>query len=139
MSAKAKRRLKTYNDIYRSGLSEMPGDMERATHIHHIFSASEYPEISYYLENLIALTPNQHLNYAHPNGKTTVVNKSYQHDCLLVKTDIIRNNIQNAEEKIYSFCDFIHVLMVGFNKESFMDVEENDYTGLKVKIELEYA
>lgn len=139
MSSKAKRRLRVYNDQYRSGFSEMPGDMEKATHIHHIFPAGEFPEISYYLENLIALTPNQHLNYAHPNGKTTVINKSYQHDCLLVKTDIIKENIENAEEKLYSFSDFIHVLTIGFNEESFMEVEANDYFGIKVKIELEYA
>lgn len=138
MSSKAKRRLRSYNDQYRGGFSEMPGDMEKATHIHHIFPACEFPEISYYLENLIALTPNQHLNYAHPNGKTTVINKAYQHDCLLVKTDIIKDNIENAEEKIYSFSDFIHVLTIGFNEESFMDVEANDYIGIKVKIEMEY-
>lgn len=139
MSSKAKRRLRGYNDQYRSGFSEMPGDMEKATHVHHIFPASEFPEISYYLENLIALTPNQHLNHAHPNGKTTVINKAYQHDCLLVKADIIKENIEKTEEKIYSFGDFIHVLTIGFNEESFMDVEENDYIGIKVKIELEYV
>lgn len=139
MSAKAKRRLKAYNDIYRSGLSEMPGDMERATHIHHIFSASEYPEISYYLENLIALTPNQHLNMAHPNGKTLSINRSYQHDCLIVKTDIIKENIENGVEKIYSFDDLIHVLIVGFSEESFCEIEENDFNGVKTKIELEYV
>lgn len=88
MSSKAKRRLRTYNNQYRNGLSEMPGDTEKATHIHHIFSASEFPEISFYLENLIALTPNQHLNTAHPNGKTILIDRSYQHDCLIVKADI---------------------------------------------------
>lgn len=139
MSTRAKHRLKLYNDTYRAGLSEMPGDTERATHIHHIFSASEYPEISYYLENLIVLTPNQHLNAAHPNGRTITINRAYQHDCLIVKTDIIKENIETAAEKIYSFNDFIHVLVVGFNEESFNDIEENDYDGVKAKIELEYA
>lgn len=138
MSSKAKHRLRIYNDQYRNGFSEMPGDMEKATHIHHIFSASEYPEISYYLENLIALTPNQHLNAAHPNGRTITINRSYQHDCLIVKTDIIKDNIEAGVEKIYSFNDFIHVLVVGFNEESFNDIEENDYEGLKTKIELKY-
>ena len=139
MSSKSKRRLRIYNDQFRNGLSEMPGDMEKATHIHHIFSASEYPEISYYLENLIALTPNQHLNGAHPNGRTITINRSYQHDCLIVKTDIIKDNIETGVEKIYSFNDFIYVLVVGFNEESFNDIEENDYAGLKTKIELKYA
>ena len=139
MSSKAKRRLRTYNDQYRNGLSEMPGDTEKATHIHHIFSASEFPEISFYLENLIALTPNQHLNTAHPNGKTILIDRSYQHDCLIVKADIIKDNIENADEKIYSFNDFIHVLVVGFSEDSFNDIEENDYSGVKAKIELKYV
>lgn len=138
MSSKAKRRLRIYNDRYRNGLSEMPGDTAKATHIHHIFSASEFPEISNYLENLIALTPNQHLNSAHPNGKTIIIDRAYQHDCLIVKTDMIKDNIENATEKIYSFADLIHVLVVGFNEEAFTEIEENDYVGVKAKIELEY-
>lgn len=139
MSSKAKRRLRIYNDRYRNGLSEMPGDTAKATHIHHIFSASEFPEISHYLENLIALTPNQHLNTAHPNGKTISIDRAYQHDCLIVKTDMIKDNIENATEKIYSFTDLIHVLVVGFNEDSFTEIEENDYIGVKTKIELEYV
>ena len=139
MSTRAKRRLKLYNDRFRGGLSEMSGDTEHATHIHHIFPAGEYPEISYYLENLIALTPNQHLNNAHPDGRTTAINRDYQHDCLIVKTDIIRENIEQAEEVIYSFSDFLQVLFVGFNEEAFLEIEPNDYDGIKAKIELEYA
>ena len=139
MSSKAKRRLRFYNDQYRGGFSEMPGDIEKATHIHHIFPAGEFPEISYYLENLIALTPNQHLNYAHPNGKTTVINKSYQHDCLLVKTDIIKDNIETKNAIIYSFEDLLHVLYIGFDDQTFLEIEENDYCGIKAKIELKYV
>ncbi|MCM1440962.1 MAG: restriction endonuclease [Roseburia sp.] len=137
-SQKAKRRLRKYNDKYRNGLSEMPNDNEKATHIHHIFSASDYPEISFYLENLIALTPNQHLNHAHPNGNTQTVDRDYQHDCLIVKTDNIKDNLENAVEKIYSFSDFLRVLYIGFNEEAFLEIEQNDYDGIKTKIELEY-
>lgn len=139
LSTKAKRRLKQYNDNYRNGLSEMIGDIEHATHIHHIFPAGEFPEISYYLENLMALTPNQHLNNAHPDGRTTAINRDYQHDCLIVKTDVIRENIEQNNEVIYSFSDFLHVLFVGFNEDTFLDIEPNDYDGIKAKIELEYV
>lgn len=139
MSTKAKRRLKTWNDNYRNGLSEMNGDPEYASHIHHIFSASEYPEISYYFENLIALTPNQHLNKAHPNGRTTIIDKDYQHDCLIVKIESIKQNLESDIEKIYSFNDLLHVLFVGFDEEEFLDIEENDFNGVKTKIELQYA
>ena len=138
MSSRAKRRLKEYNDQYRNGLSEMPGDMEKATHIHHIFPMSEFPEISYFMENLIALTPNQHVNYAHPNGKTTIINRAYQHDCLLVKTDIIKDNLEKENAPIYSFEDLLHVLYVGFDDLSFLEIERNDYCGIKTKIELKY-
>ncbi len=139
LSTKAKRRLKQYNDNYRNGLSEMLGDIEHATHIHHIFPAGEFPEISYYLENLMALTPNQHLNNAHPDGRTSAINRDYQHDCLIVKTDVIRENIEQNNEVIYSFSDFLHVLFVGFNEDTFLDIEPNDYDGIKAKIELEYV
>lgn len=137
-SQKAKNRLRKYNEKYRNGMSEMPNDNEKATHIHHIFSASEYPEISFYLENLIALTPNQHLNHAHPNGNTSVIDRDYQHDCLIVKADDIKDNLENAEVKIYSFDDFLRVLYIGFNEETFLEIEQNDYNGIKTKIELEY-
>ena len=139
LSTKAKRRLKQYNDNYRNGLSEMLGDIEHATHIHHIFPAGEFPEISYYLENLMALTPNQHLNNAHPDGRTSAINRDYQHDCPIVKTDVIRENIEQNNEVIYSFSDFLHVLFVGFNEDTFLDIEPNDYDGIKAKIELEYV
>lgn len=137
-SNKAKRRLRKFNDRYRNSLSEMPNDTEKATHIHHIFPASEYPEISFYLENLIALTPNQHFNHAHPNGNTTLIDRDYQHDCLIVKTDRIKDNLENSEVKIYSFDDFLQVLYVGFDEVSFLGIEQNDYDGIKAKIELEY-
>lgn len=137
-SSKAKRRLKLFNDKYRDGLSEMKGDIEKATQMHHIFPASEFPEISFYLENLIALTPNQHMNHAHPNHNTQIVDKGYQHDCLVVKADNIRDNLENGIEKIYSFDDFLRVLCVGFDEISFLEVEQNDYDGVKAKLELEY-
>ncbi len=139
MSAKAKHRLRQYNDKFRGGVSEMQGDLAKATHIHHIFPAGEFPEISHFLENLMALTPNQHLNNAHPNGRTIVIDKDYQHDCLIVKADIIKENLENGIEKIYSFDDFKHVLYVGFSEHSFLDVEADDYDGIKAKIELEYV
>ena len=138
-SQKAKNRLRKYNEKYRNGMSEMPNDTEKATQIHHIFLASEYPEISFYLENLIALTPNQHFNHAHPNGNTSVIDRDYQHDCLIVKTDNIKDNLENAVEKIYSFSDFLRVLYIGFNEETFLEIEQGDYNGIKTKIELEYV
>jgi hypothetical protein len=138
-STKAKKQLRAYNDIYRNSLSEMAGDAEKATHIHHIFLESEFPEISYYLENLIALTPTQHLNHAHPNGKTTLAVRDFQFRCLLVKADMIADNIANGERVVYSFDGFKVVLTTGLGDESYLEVEENDYDGIKAKLNLEYA
>ena len=73
------------------------------------------------------------------DGRTTAINRDYQHDCLIVKTDVIRENIEQNNEVIYSFSDFLHVLFVGFNEDAFLDIEPNDYDGIKAKIELEYV
>lgn len=81
-SAKAKRFLRLFNDQNRGGQTEHlePAHMEdRAIHMHHIFPEAIYPEICYYLENIIALTPTQHLNYAHPDGHTQEIDEQYQH------------------------------------------------------------
>jgi len=75
---KAKRRIKQFNDRYRDGLSEMKinGEYpsEKATQMHHIFPQNEYPTIANYLENIIALTPNQHYLEAHPDNNTQYIN-----------------------------------------------------------------
>jgi hypothetical protein len=82
---KAKREIKKYNKKFNNGKSECIPELalglhrinkekeieeskiaDLATQIHHIFPQSKYPEIANYLENLIALSPTQHLFYAHP-------------------------------------------------------------------------
>lgn len=112
MSAKAKRIVRVYNDQFRNGLTEVLEDERHigdlATNIHHIFPEADYPTICYYIENLIALTPTQHFNYAHPNGNTQSINREYQHICLLAKSATIRDDLENHEEPIYSFDKFIY-------------------------------
>lgn len=140
LSEKAKRELRRYNNIYRNKLSEMPGDDQEATTIHHIFPREEYPEISYFLENLIALTPNQHYNQAHNGFNTKSISVEFQESCLLVKADSIRANINNIEEEnIYSFDGFQKVLTTGLSDETYRDVAVGDYDGIKTKIRLSYA
>ena len=117
---------------------------DKATHIHHIFPKSQYPEICYYLENLIALTPTQHLNYAHPNGKTQEINKTYQHLLLLSKADRIKENLEvtelsNAYEIIYEFPRFLHVLSVGFSDEDVENIEDMDFVSVMNAINIHYA
>ena len=77
-SGKAKRFLRLFNDQNRGGQTEhleAAHMNDKAIHMHHIFPEAIYPEICYYLENIIALTPTQHLNYAHPNGHTQEIDE----------------------------------------------------------------
>lgn len=63
---KAKKIVHRYNDKFNNGLPEVkqPNEQVLATQIHHISPVSEFPIISDFIENLIALTPNQHFSYA---------------------------------------------------------------------------
>lgn len=142
-SAKAKRFLRIFNDQNRDGLTEHieTGRMnDKATHMHHIFPESIYPEICYYLENIIALTPTQHLNYAHPNGRTQEIDEQYQHVLLLSKADRIQENLVSAAtEKIYDFNNFLFVLNVGFDNDEVMDISYMDFNSVMNAINVHYA
>ena len=143
MSAKAKKIVRIYNDQFRDGITEVTYDKQHigdmATHIHHIFPEADYPTICHYIENLIALTPTQHLNYAHPNGNTQKINREYQHICLLAKSDTIRDDIEHHTEPIYSFEKFLYVLFIGLERDSFSQIENGDYDGLVTAINLAYS
>ena len=80
-----------------------------ATQIHHIFSRMTYPQYSADIENLIRLTPTQHYTKAHPNNKTSEINKSYQSDLIIAKSFSIENSLQN-NEPYYSIDKFIKML-----------------------------
>jgi len=85
-----------------------------ATCVHHIFPKEHYPQIAAYLENLIKLTVQQHLEKAHPNHKTREINRSYLLDCLMAKSQSIEESI-SLGEFVYSVNDFIHVINQGLN------------------------
>jgi hypothetical protein len=92
-----------------------------ATHVHHIFPRSRYPQIASYLENLIKLTSEQHLTHAHVKGNTHLINEDYQLVCLLSKSKSIENSIMNGEP-YYSRNDFVFVINTGLEldkKEEF--------------------
>ena len=142
-SAKAKRFLRMFNDQYRFSQTEhLDGihDNDKAIHIHHIFPEADYPEICYFLENLIALTPTQHVGYAHPDGRTQEINEQYQHLLLLSKADIIEKNIKGlVGEKIYEFSNFLFVLNVGFDDDEVLDIDDMDFNSVINVINLHYA
>lgn len=142
LSQKAKRVIRTFNDTYRNGLTEVADtnhSQDVATNIHHIFPEAAYPQISAVLENLIALTPTQHYNYAHPLGNTQIVDESFQHLCLISKIHSIQSNLNNdKEETIYDFDKLIFVLAEGFADTIFYQIDHGDFTRLIEHINLKY-
>ncbi|MDR3243763.1 MAG: hypothetical protein LBT79_03335 [Elusimicrobiota bacterium] len=83
--------------------------------VHHIFPKSQFPKISYYIENLIALTAGQHKDLAHPKGNSTSIDSPYQQACLRAKKKTIETQINKGETQ-YSMPNFIFVLSDGFKK-----------------------
>jgi len=142
-SAKAKRYLRLFNDQNRSGKTEHLEWFcinDAAIHMHHIFSEADYPEICYFLENLIALTPTQHLTYAHPNGKTTEVDDQYQHLLLLSKADRIQENLTSVTfEHIYEFSNLLFVLNVGFDNDEILEIADMDFSSVVNAINVHYT
>lgn len=139
---KAKKQLREYNKKYNNGTSEISSDIdtgEKATHIHHIFTVSEYPLIASYVENLIALTPTQHLNHAHVNGNTNIINYEYQRLCLIAKIGKIKDNLQNdLVDKIYNFEDLCFVLNIGFKTDYFDNIYYLDFNSILEYVDFIY-
>lgn len=141
---RAKRNLRRYNDMYRSGKTEVYDERhiyDPATQMHHIFPANEFPRIADYLENLIALTPTQHYSYAHPNNNTQYIDRNYQYLCLVAKTGSIRDNLIGCEDGpvIYDFYLYQTVLNTGLRTDEFYKVSEMDFDGLLNRIEEYYV
>ncbi|OEF18987.1 hypothetical protein [Aliivibrio logei] len=122
---KAKRQIKKYHE-QKSETHRF--QHESANHAHHIFMKSEFPELSDTFENLILLTPTQHLNFAHPEGNTQRVSVPYQLVCLLSKLDSIEESEFWADD-FYDLSKFKQVVNTGLDKEiltagmTFQDVK----------------
>lgn len=145
-SEKAKKFLRIFNEQYRNGITEHLENSyskDMATHIHHIFPKAVYPEICYYLENLIALTPTQHLNYAHPDGRTQEINIEYQYLLLLSKANRIKENIEDSYsekvERIYEFPKFLYVLKIGFDDDEIESIANMDFVSVMNAINVHYG
>lgn len=141
--SRAAKNLKNFNDKYNGGRSEVTDKFsvgEIATHMHHIFPKNEFQEIADYIENLIALTSGQHLQRAHTNGKTTIINRDYQYICLICKTESIRRNLLDnlGESTIYNFDDFMYVLNVGLKTDYFGNLPLNDFNSVLMGIEVNF-
>ena len=142
-STKAKRFLHLFNDQTRGAKTEHLDGVhvnDRAIHMHHIFPEADYPEICYYLENIIALTPTQHLGYAHPNGRTNEIDNAYQYLLLLSKADRIQENLNSVTvEHIYEFSNLLYVLNVGFDDDDILEIADMDFVSVVNAINIHYA
>lgn len=141
--SRAAKNLRQFNDKYAAGKSEVVDKFsvgEIATHMHHIFPRSQFQDIADYIENLIALTSGQHLQMAHPNGKTTIIDVGYQYVCLIAKTNSILKNLveENGEPIIYNFEDFMFVLDTGLKTDQFGHIATNDFNSVIRGIEFNY-
>lgn len=142
----AKRTLREFNEECRGGRSEltvaMPtrfDDKAHATQIHHIFPRNSYPILQAYLENLIALTPNQHFGFAHPDNHTQYIDPGAQRELLMAKTASIKRNLASRDEdSIYDFQNFLFVLSTGWDDEGVLEIEEDDYIGVMHAINVHY-
>ncbi len=145
MMARSKKTLRNYIDKTRDGQSELTQfieeqtDTERATQMHHIFPKNEFPEIRHYIENLIALTPNQHLVYAHPDNNMQCVDPAAQKILLIAKTYSIRENLAyEKNDPIYEFSNLLEVLSTGWDDKDVLDIEEGDFADVFHSINYHY-
>jgi hypothetical protein len=142
-STKAKKYLRRFNDQYFEKSSEVhreDWEISDATHAHHIFMQSQYREIAHYYENLIMLTPSQHMNYAHPNNNTHRVDRAYQHICILAKIATIEQNLMKANQPdIYEFSKMLYVLDVGLDTDEFTQIADGDYQHLIHSVNMAYS
>ncbi|MBP2143889.1 hypothetical protein J2127_001058 [Methanococcus voltae] len=117
-----------YIKNYKNGISELNNDIFQGNpEIHHIFPKSQYPNISHYYENLIALSPNIH-TLAHNNGKYSTVNKECQLKLLICKSKCIEENSNKPiSQQMCSFDNFMHVLDEGFETDLFERVKTNNF------------
>ncbi len=96
-----------------------------ATQVHHIFPRSTNIELRSTLENLILLTATQHNSKAHPSNKTATVDPAYQLECLLAKSDSIKQSVMN-DDGFYSKEGLVTVLNTGlsFNVNANMSFDD---------------
>lgn len=141
----SRKQLRKFISEYRGNTSELTmfidghDDTAAPTQMHHIFPKNEFPAIMHYIENLIALTPNQHYGFAHPGNHTQIVDPATQKALLIAKTYSIKQNLESdTEEPIYEFGNFLHVLSAGLDDETILDIEENDYSAVFHAINYHY-
>ncbi|MFA5080844.1 MAG: hypothetical protein WC472_04470 [Candidatus Paceibacterota bacterium] len=83
-------------------------------HVHHILPRHSYPQYSLSKENLISLTPGQHLSLAHVEANTRTINSEFQKVCLKKKFEHIKTSVE-SNDGFYDLKEFIKILNTCFN------------------------
>ena len=141
-AAKAMDEVKAFNRQFNDGHSEVLGRHSggEATQMHHIFPRSEFAEIAAFVENIIALTPTQHLALAHPKNNTSRVDPGFQYECLLAKNETVRKNVLlgYGTPGFYTFDKLAFVLDTGFDTDHFQNIPTNDFTSVRRGIDAHF-
>ena len=99
------------SEIQDPGLGYLPNG---GIHVHHILPRHSYSQFSLTKENLISLTPGQHLSRAHIEANTRTINQEFQIICLKKKFEHIRASL-DAGDNFYDLKEFIKILNTCFN------------------------
>lgn len=140
---RAKRNLKHFIDTYCNGEPEVRDKFSighKASAYHHIFPRSRFPQLATYYENMIALTTAQHMQEAHPGGNTRIVDKDFQHKCLIAKTDSIHRNLLGEDHApaFYEFDSFMYVLDEGLQTDYFQHLPQENFDAVLEGIEINF-
>ncbi|WP_114950089.1 hypothetical protein [Trueperella pyogenes] len=112
---------------YHNNVSEVQDSTGvHATHVHHIFPQSQFRDLADVLENMIALTPGQHLGEAHPHGNTQRIDPVFQRTCLFRKLESVKQSVE-ATDGMYSYEKFAWVLHKGLG----IDTPAPDYESIQ--------
>ena len=119
LESKAKKNIKILCKEYNQGVSFVTtkgycNDNAPATQAHHIFLKSQKPNLKHFTENLIALTPNQHFQKAHPNNNTSTFCPAYRESLLKTQYWLV-----GMYPNFYSKEKFVKVLNEGLNTNRF--------------------
>ena len=93
-----------------------------------------------YYENIICLTPEQHLNLAHPGHDTHVIDRLYQYYLILSKMEQIMVNVIDGvgTPEFYNFRRFTRVLDVGLSTDEFERIRMNDFDAVSSLVDSYY-
>ena len=140
---KAKKDVRKFNQQFYNNKSEIYHIEEQviASQIHHIFPQADYPSIADFLENLIAITPNQHFLMAHPDNNTQQIDRDFQYICLIAKCSHIMENLlcTTDQKPVYNFDNYKTVLNTGLRTEVFNEIAHLDFAAIIKKIDYFYS